>query len=191
MERNERINLYMSEAPKLIEENKDLTEFLLNEGFFDAPASTKYHGVYAGGLFDHSAMVYKELKTLTEKLKLRWARQESVFIVGMFHDLCKYDQYIEVPGSYIDTGGNSNIVTPVGTHYEYNKNTLLKGHGSKSVMLLSRFIPLTEEEMLCIKYHMGPYETDEWNEFDKAIRKYPNVYFAHAADMIASKIDDV
>ena len=27
---------------------------LLDKGFFVAPASTKYHGNYEGGLFDHS-----------------------------------------------------------------------------------------------------------------------------------------
>ena len=112
MERNERINLFMSEAPELIGENEDLTEFLMNEGFFDAPASTKYHGVYSGGLFDHSAMVYVELKKLTEKLGLKWKRPESVFIIGMFHDLCKYDQYIEVPGTEVEIGVNSSITAP-------------------------------------------------------------------------------
>ena len=30
---------------------------LLEKGFFTAPASTKYHGNYEGGLFDHSYMV--------------------------------------------------------------------------------------------------------------------------------------
>lgn len=191
MNRDERISLYMSEAPEKIRENEAFTAFLTDEGFFDAPASTKYHGVYSGGLFDHSAMVYVELKKLTEKLGLKWKRPESVFIVGMFHDLCKYDQYVEVPGTETDIGNGTKITTQGGSHYEYNKNTLLKGHGSKSVILLSQFLPLTEEEILCIRYHMGPYETEEWNEFDKAIRKYPNVYFTHAADMIASKIDDV
>lgn len=30
---------------------------LLEKGFFTAPASTKYHGNYEGGLFNHSYMV--------------------------------------------------------------------------------------------------------------------------------------
>lgn len=191
MEKTDRINLYMSKAPKLVADNNDLTEFLTNKGFFDAPASTKYHGVYPGGLFDHSAMVYVELENLTEKLGLKWKRPESPFIIGMFHDLCKYDQYIEVPGIEADVGNGMTITAQGGSHYEYNKHTLLKGHGAKSVMLLSRFINLTEEEVLCIRYHMGPYETEEWNEFDLAIRKYPTVLFTHTADMIASKVDDV
>lgn len=191
MDKNERIELYMSEAPEMIKNNEALTDFLVNEGFFDSPASTKYHGVYPGGLFDHSAMVYVELKNLTEKLGLLWERPESVFIVGMFHDLCKYDQYVLVPGMETDIENGTTITTQGGSHYEYNKNMLIKGHGPKSIIVLSRFVNLTKEEILCIRYHMGAYETDEWDEFDKAIRKYPNVYFTHAADMIASKIDDV
>ena len=42
--------------------------------------------------------------------------------------------------------------------------------------------------MLCIRYHMGAYEKDGWNEFDLAIRKYPNVLWTHTADMYASKV---
>ena len=191
MNRDERIAYFKREAPEIVLSNQDFLNFLHDEGFFDAPASTKYHGVYDGGLFDHSGTVYVELKNLTEKLGLEWKRPESVFIVGMFHDLCKHDQYVKVPGTLVDLGDGAQITGPIGSHYEYNKKTLLKGHGSKSVIVLSRFLILTEEEQLCIRYHMGPYETEEWAEFDAAIRKYPNVFYTNAADMIASKVDDV
>jgi hypothetical protein len=55
-------------------------------------------------------------------------------------------------------------------------------------MLLSQFINLTEEELLCIRFHMGAYETGDWSSYDIAIRKFPNVLFTHTADMFASKI---
>jgi len=32
---------------------------------------------------------------------------------------------------------------------------------------------------------------DEWDYFDKAIRKYPTVLWTHTADMIASKVKDI
>lgn len=163
------------ELEAMILNNKPLIDFLDN-GFFTAPASTKYHGAVEGGLFDHSRNVFLRLNWLTKQNNLKWQRPESPFIVGMFHDLCKYDQYLP------STDGNQA--------YIYNTNTLLKGHGSKSVMLLSQFITLTEEEMLCIRYHMGAYEIEEWSEFDAAIRKYPNVLWTHMADMLASKIDE-
>lgn len=177
-----------SQLDKLIFKNNEFINFLLNEGFFTAPASTKYHGAYEGGLYDHSAAVYKRLKNLTVKNNLKWKRPESPFIIGMFHDLCKCDQYVLTVDENVFnmlTGVPGEII------YKHNENTLLKGHGSKSVMLLSQFITLTEEEMLCIRYHMGAYETDEWAEFDRAIRKYPNVLWTHHADQLASKIDDV
>lgn len=166
----------------LIIRNKPLMEYLNTGGFFTAPASTKYHGVYPGGLYDHSKAVFLRLKWMTENLRLSWQRPESPFIIGMFHDLCKCDQYIEKkPGLDLEYED-----APV---YEYNTNTLLKGHGAKSVLILSQFMTLTEEEMLCIRYHMGAYEKEEWNEFDMAIKKYPNVLFTHTADMLASKVD--
>jgi 23S rRNA maturation-related 3'-5' exoribonuclease YhaM len=43
--------------------------------FFDAPASTKRHGAYDGGLFDHSFAVAKYLVELTEKLGLTWGEE--------------------------------------------------------------------------------------------------------------------
>lgn len=166
-------------------------KWLDDNGYFTAPASTKYHGVYDGGLFDHSMAVYDRLANLTENNNLVWQRPVlSPFIVGMFHDLCKCDQYIKAPGIRTGDPRFDIVQYDAGFHYEYNDKTLLKGHGAKSVMLLSQFITMTEEEMLCIRYHMGAYEKDEWAEFDMAIRKYPNVLWTHMADMLASKVDN-
>lgn len=149
----------------------DLLDWLIAEGFFTAPASTKYHGNVEGGLFEHSLAVTDELVYFTNKLGLQWKRPQSPFIIGMFHDLCKIDQY-----EYIECLG-----------YQH-KDCLLSGHGIKSIALLSQFMTLTEEEILCIRYHMGAYETEDWKGFDAAIRKYPTVLFTHTADMLASKL---
>lgn len=151
--------------------SKEFYEWLFDNGFTKAPASTKWHGAYEGGLYDHSLAVTEELLKFTRHLSLEWQREESPYIVGMFHDLCKIDQY--------------KLVSETWT---YDEDTLLKGHGDKSVMLLSQFMTLTEEEILCIRYHMGAYETDNWKQFDLAIKKYPNVLFTHTADMLASKL---
>jgi len=177
--------------------NEELERWLYENGFFNAPASTKYHGAYPGGLFDHSYSVCGRLEQLTKDNHLEWQRPQSPFIVGMYHDLCKCDQYIAITSSeYVSDGKGMLEPKPKILKYEYNPNTLLKGHGTKTLMILSQFINLTEEEMLCIRYHMGAYgneqeQKDEWAGFDKAIHKYPNVLWAHMADMLASKVDDV
>lgn len=151
---------------------QEFYHWLIENGFKSAPASTKYHGAYKDGLYDHScAVTYR----LLDFEKLHWQLERSPYIIGMFHDLCKIDAYKE---KLDDTGG-----------YERNDKQMIKGHGDKSVMLLSQFMRLTEEEMLCIRYHMGAYIKEDWDGFDLAIKKYPNVLFTHTADMLASKLD--
>ena len=179
------------EDDELVVGNNKLMDYIENGGFLTAPASTKYHGAEEGGLYVHSKQVFLRLAELTEENDLVWQRPESPFIIGFFHDFCKCDQYIKVPDDpevILNAGGKALYQDKF--HYEYNTKTMLKGHGSKSVMILSQFLPLTEEEMLCIRYHMGAYEKEEWTEFDMAISKYPNVLWTHMADMLASKVDD-
>lgn len=163
----------------------DMLDWLVSKGFFTAPASTKYHGAHEGGLFHHSAAVMKSLVGLTESCHLEWQNERSPYIVGMFHDLCKIDQYRNT--SY----GLTLDGQPLHNHceWEYNPHTLLKGHGEKSVMLLSQFYTLTEEEILCIRYHMGAFtQKEEWNDYTGAIHAYPNVLWTHQADMLASHV---
>ena len=92
-------NYASEENDDLIIGNNKLMNYLETGGFFTAPASTKYHGAYEGGLYDHSRQVFLRLKDLTEKNDLAWEREESPFFIGMFHDLCKCDQYKKVGGT--------------------------------------------------------------------------------------------
>lgn len=178
---------------RMVFDNQKLLDWLGDNGYFSAPASSKYHGAYPGGLYDHSEAVYNRLAELTFKLDLQWDRPESPFIVGFFHDLCKCDQYIERKGVVLlDASDNGVELYGEGIKsYEHNDKLLLKGHGDKSVMLLSQFMSLTEEEMLCIRYHMGAYQTDDWPQFDLAIRRHENVLWCHQADQLASKVDNI
>lgn len=184
-----RINLFSKKMQGIV--SSDFIDWLMDNNFFTAPASTIYHGNYEGGLFEHSLAVTEELVMMTEKLNLNWCRKESPWIVGMFHDLCKIDSYNKV----VDKEGvpmfGSDDISGEQSHFEHNDKMLLKGHGDKSIILLSQFMTLTEEEILCIRYHMGAYETKDWNEYGAAIEKYPTVLFTHTADMIASKVRKV
>ena len=92
MNETNRADLLMGTALGKIIPQK-FADYLSLNGFYCAPASTKYHGNYAGGLFDHSFTVMNFLVELSAKNNLKWQRAESPFIVGMFHDLCKIDSY--------------------------------------------------------------------------------------------------
>lgn len=153
-----------------------ITKLKANE-YFEAPASVKYHGDYPGGLFHHSYVVGGELQALTNRLGLMWQDVASPYVIGFFHDLCKVDKYQMREG----------MLRP---EYEY-ADCPLPGHAEKSIILAQQLVPLTDEEIMCIRYHMGAYEKDEWDYYDRAIRKYPNVLYTHMADMIASKIKNI
>lgn len=170
-----------------------LSNDLKENGFFTAPASTKYHGAFEGGLFEHSWNVTKVLVTLTKDNGLTWQRPESPYIIGMFHDLCKMDLYRHPMSDVVlhawDAKGQEDIREVYTTKWEHNPDTLLKGHGDKSVMLLSQYLPLTMEEILCIRYHMGAFvDQREWSDYTRVIHQYNTVLWTHHADMIASHI---
>ena len=171
-EEQTRINILVEFMGKYI--TSDMIWELKHRGFFIAPASINHHGQYDGALFDHSYEVAKALVNLTEKLGLKWENERSPYIVGMFHDLCKMDNYIKTDNE----------------EWQYNNATILPGHGEKSVILaLSLLGNLTDEEMYSIRWHMGAFDTKEnWNSYGRACTQYPNVLYTHTADMIAARI---
>ena len=159
-----------------------IVNYLVDSGYFTAPASTRFHGNHEGGLFEHSYYVAYMLDRYTEYLGLQWQRKESPWIVGLLHDLCKVDSYKKVIDGRDSDGSNKDF------HYEHCNDAIISGHGEKSLIYALDNMKLTEEEMACIRYHMGAYEKNDWEYFDRAIKKYPNVLFTHMADMHASKI---
>lgn len=168
----------------------EMMDWLIGQGFFVKPAAIKHHGNHTGGLFEHSFMTAQVLVEMTEKFDIPWTRPESPYIVGMLHDVCKLDDYIDKNASGIVVMGSGSPISK-NPEWTYNSEPLFKGHGDKSVMMLSQVMTLTEEEMLCIRFHMGAYVTDEWDAYDRAIRKYQSVLFTHTADMYSSKVKDV
>lgn len=105
---------------------------------------------------------------------------------GLFHDMCKTNDYIYV----IDSPGKElfgGAVINEGGHWDYNPEPFVKGHGDKSVMMLSTVLQLTEEEMFYIRFHMGAFtDSSEWKFYTNAVHKFPNVLWTHQADMIAA-----
>ena len=167
---------------------KDFRNYLVENGFFIKPASIKHHGNYSGGLFDHSLSVMEVLVDMTNKFNIPWSRPESPYIVGMFHDLCKMDNYVDEKAKDIVMMGTGSPAINKNPNWIYNPNPVLQGHGDKSIIMLSQFMTLTEEEIYCISYHMGAYETDRWSGYDAAIKKYETVLWTHTADMYSSKV---
>lgn len=162
--------------------------------FFTAPASTKYHAAYPGGLFDHCLGVTQQLIELNDKGVCTWGRPISPFLIGILHDATKFGAYLQQHRSNLVSGDMESYYIRNLEHTE-----LSRIHGEDSVLkasvLLLKACPgflLSEEECECIRWHMGAYEgKDSWAGYDAAIRKFPNVLWTHTADMYASKVMEV
>lgn len=153
--------------------------------FFTAPASTRYHGSYEGGLCEHSLNVYSCLKDFLARPRMKEMydisySDESIAIAALLHDLCKINFY--VPGT---RNVKENGVWKTVPSYTIN-DTLPYGHGEKSVYIISGFMRLTRDEAFAIRYHMGFSTNDDPGTVGKALEMFPLAFALTVADMEAA-----
>ncbi len=165
-----------------------LLDFLENKSdFFTAPASTRYHNAFEGGLLRHSLNVYKCLVAYLERGRVKdmyklEASAETAAIVALLHDLCKVNIYrVSYRNSKNDKTGQWEKVP----YYEIHDN-LPYGHGEKSVYMISGFMRLSREEAMAIRWHMGFSGNEDKNTIGRALEKYPLAFALSVADMEAS-----
>ncbi len=155
----------------------ELLTYLIAQGFLDAPASTKYHGSYKGGLAEHSLNVFERL--MNSEASDEYDNQ-TLAIVALLHDVCKTDQYIRQ-----ETDGKET--------YAYNEDAFPAGHGEKSVFIIQRFMNLTDAEILAIRWHMGAFDEavkGGCRDINAAYEKSKLAVCLHIADMEATYIDE-
>jgi len=159
-----------------------LCHYLESSDFFTAPASTRFHLAFPGGLAEHSWNVYTIFKEKNAHYNLR-LNEGSVALCGLLHDACKIGVYKK--GKKNVKENNKWIEKEV---WEF-KDAVPFGHGEKSVYVIQKYIELTEEEAMIIRWHMGFTEPREiWSTFRNAIDLYPSIIALHCADLEASSI---
>ena len=173
---------------KITREGSDkLLEFLEKSDFFTAPASTRYHGAYEGGLLRHSLNVYECLSEYLarDRVKQKYelnVSEESAAIVALLHDICKVNFYTT---SFRNSKNEQTGKWEKVPYYTIN-DTLPYGHGEKSVYMISGFMRLTREEAMAIRWHMGFSGNEDKNTIGRALEKYPLAFALSVADMEAS-----
>lgn len=171
---------------------EELLSYLDHTDFYRAPASTRYHGSYSGGLVEHSINVYY---SLLDELQFiygpQWEQKyskESVAIVSLFHDLCKIGRY---------KPGTRNVKDPATGQwheervFQYDNDYVPMGHGAKSMFLVTSYMSITEEEAAAIYWHMGAYDLGNYNTVgDLGNNWNKNIlgFALHRADMMATYV---
>lgn len=157
--------------------------WLDQNGFFEVPASGKYHLAQTGGLVVHSLNVYKRLRRIAVRDifkdgpgHLTEEQNETIAILGLLHDVCKVGVYHQ------KEGGGYTFCDPFPL-----------GHGEKSLFLIARHMELTGEEALAIRWHMGAYDDavkGGSRSMTEAMNLTPWVWRLQEADMCAAWIDE-
>lgn len=162
----------------------ELIKYLENSDFFYAPASTRFHGSYKGGLLEHSLNVYDELIRLLATYPEVNAPEDSIIIASLFHDLCKVNMYSVDKRNRKNAAGNWETYDA----YTADEKFCYGGHGSKSVFILQNYIKLTVEEAVAINCHMSCWDGNDL--VGKAYEQYPFAWLLHVADESATYITE-
>jgi len=139
---------YSELKAKVVERKKDFDEFVTfletETTWLSSPASTKYHLSEEKGLLKHSVGVTKTLLQLREFMALALS-EESCVLVALFHDVGK----IGMP--------HAPRYLKKGNQFVYNTDQVEMQIAQRSLYLVSKYIPLSDEEAQAILYHDGQY----------------------------------
>lgn len=169
----------------------ELLAWLEGTDFYSAPASTRFHGSYPGGLVYHTLNVVYELRELVRFYDIKDISNESIIIVALAHDFCKINIYqetmVNVPPQRSKSGKWEQQLG-------YKKNEILKlGHGAKSLSILQNFIKLEDYEKEAIFWHMGAYDTgvlSSMHDLYDVFEENKLAFLLHMADMVATYITE-
>lgn len=165
-------------------------------GFFEAPASSRFHLNQPGGLLWHSlnvckvAMGVRDMMIDMDSSLVDRLPEESVVIASLLHDTCKADIYR--PATKVRKNKFGIWVPTPG--YDVDHSNFPLGHGEKSVIVLLRAgLKLTDDEIMAIRWHMHawdlPFQSpDIKGNMQKAREICPLTVLIQTADGLASAI---
>ena len=168
-----------------------LIEWIETTDFFTAPASTKFHSAFEGGLCQHSLNVYHKLLDLVKmEFGKDWEKiisLETITITALLHDICKANTYkVETRNVKVDGEWVQQPFYTVADVLPY-------GHGEKSVYIVNAYIRLTREEALAINWHMGGFDLRVKGgsfSISDAFYMYKLCPLLHSADLLATYLDE-
>lgn len=176
---------------------------LESSDFFTAPASTKYHNSYKGGLAEHSLNVYYNLKELVGLKGLKEIiTDDNIIICGLLHDISKINFY-EISymnkkvyheyGSKFDELGRFDWQSvPSFKTKPVTERFVFGNHEENSEFMVRTFIPLELSESVAILNHHGGmgYDSIPISTISDKYNRFPLASLLHMADFMAAYIDE-
>ena len=180
--------------------------------FFFAPASSKYHCNYPGGLCEHSLNVYDTLLKLVDKFEshyeyhekerivnedgtesvsaeevlVRNFSEDTLKVVALLHDISKTNFYEQFMRNVKDENGNWTQVQEYKTR-DASDRFIFGSHEQNSEFIARTFFNLTVEESTAILHHHAGKSWDSAQDDVSAVfTRYSLAVLLHMADMLST-----
>lgn len=172
---------------KVTEQLKSVICWLDCTDFYIAPASTRYHESFAGGLLLHSLTVAARIIELADlSVYASKVNIEDAILCALVHDWCKihkYEQYMRNQKNE-ETGQWEKVPS-----YKYREDIMIPlGHGETSMYMAMKMFNISKQEAVAIRNHMGKWAADNsYNitDLQYANQNYPLNLLLQFADQLA------
>lgn len=177
-------------------EAASLKDWMDKTDFWTAPASTRFHGVFKGGLSAHTLIVIKQSLVFAKPLLENYFSSpnsekfsmtaKDIFISALCHDFCKTDFYGTEYRNTKDITGNW-VKQPFYKTKGENRNL---GHGNESVLKMIEIMPsIISNRMVleAVSRHMGFSDLSESDGYNYSnFLENPLVLLLQLADQSAA-----
>lgn len=192
-----------------------LIKWLEASDFFIAPATTRYHGSYDGGLCAHSLCVYDNLVKLSNMFALipekKWEvdeegkyipesahvvmqsiySEDTLKIVALMHDIGKANHFTTFMRNVKNEDTGKWEQRKEFKIREADERFIYGNHEQNSEFIAHSFFPLSVEESSAILNHLGGMGADSSQNIIPTIyTKYSLALLLHMADLVACYIDE-
>ncbi|MBR1639612.1 MAG: hypothetical protein IJ688_09540 [Treponema sp.] len=178
-------------------ESKAVKDWMNATDFWSAPASTRFHGNFKGGLCLHTLMVIKQSLEFAKPVldnfftspnaQAYTITARDIFLAALCHDFCKTGFYGTEYRNTKDITGNW-VKQPFYKTRNENRNL---GHGNESVLMMLEIIPSMIENRMVIEAvsrHMGFSDLSDSESFNYSnFLQNPLVVLLQLADQTAAQ----
>ncbi|MCR4580429.1 MAG: hypothetical protein K5681_08785 [Treponema sp.] len=179
------------------EEAKALKDWMNGTDYWTAPASTRFHGNFKGGLCLHTLMVIKQSIEFAKPVLENFFTSpdgekyvitaKDIFIAALCHDFCKTGFYGTEYRNTKDITGNW-VKQPFYKSRSDNRNL---GHGNESVLMMLEILPSMISNRMVIEAvsrHMGFSDLSDSEKFNYSnFLQNPLVVLLQLADETAAQ----
>jgi hypothetical protein len=134
-----------------------------------------------------------------EHTRVRNFSDDTLKIVGLLHDISKtnfYESYIQAKKVYSESGskydnmGNFDWVSEEQYKVKEPTDRMLAGSkGTNSFLIISKYIPLAEEEIIAIiNQYAGMDKTENTEDLGPILNRYNLTVLLHVADVLSSYV---